>query len=668
MATGTISRTDGGACAAPGSCTGHVACIINNDLSQGIRILCSGQSPQDNSIPFHVSLNYQKALRPGAYIGGTGYAVGLGPGNIVVQGRGSGSLELIDYSTPSAPTVASRLRTQDIGGALSFATSGNYVIYATGGYGGFAIVDISDTSHPVMTSYTSCGDYSCDSLAVSGNYLFISTTNNGLLVFDISNKSAPTQLNSSNALLTGGYSASDMKVVGNYLYVADQRNGLDIIDISTPASPTHVGNFQTDKSGSNGGTAYGDATGLDVVGGYAYVAAYQEGLYIIDVSNPAAPTQAGVYTNGDYAWTVRVNGNYAYLANYNSGLEVIDVSNKAAPTLAGNYPDQRYTAVQYSGGKAFMGSGRDGLHIIDVSAPATPTLLGAVKTNGLPQHVSFYGNYAYVVDDSYYGTDNVFIYDVTDPRNASVLGSIHPAQGSISSSNVTGTRLYVSQCYNGLAIYDLTDPTSPSLVTRVTGSYDCLERMATNGNYLYATNGSTGMKSFQVLGGAPAEVGSLALGSQARDIKVSGSYAYVAMDGGIAVVDISTPASPSVAATYATTNPVYSLDLVGTTLYAASGNTGLIILDISTPASPSLAGTQDISGDARAVSVSGNHAYLGVFCDRVSAVNIVDPANTAMSGSANYIPGCISTVKVNGDYIWAAFMGGGLQILGKIPD
>ncbi len=63
--------------------------------------------------------------------------------------------------------------------------------------------------------------------------------------------------------------------MGNYAYIADFDNGLVVIDITDPTNPTFVG---TDK-------AAGYAFGVYVLGKYAYVAHNDEGLVILSISD-----------------------------------------------------------------------------------------------------------------------------------------------------------------------------------------------------------------------------------------------------------------------------------------------------------------------------------------------------------------------------------------------
>jgi hypothetical protein len=88
----------------------------------------------------------------------------------------------------------------------------------------------------------------------------------------------------------------------------------------------------------------GDARAVAVSGSRAFVADYDQGLRVVDVSNPLAPALgSGVPTPG-YAVDVVVSGSYAYVAIYDRGLQVVDVSDPLAPTPAGSV-DTPGTAV-----------------------------------------------------------------------------------------------------------------------------------------------------------------------------------------------------------------------------------------------------------------------------------------------------------------------------------
>jgi hypothetical protein len=66
----------------------------------------------------------------------------------------------------------------------------------------------------------------------------------------------------------------------------------------------------------------GNALGVAVAGGYAYVADFDGGLRVIDVSTPSTPVEVGFADTPGRAYDVAVSGGYVYLADSDAGLAV----------------------------------------------------------------------------------------------------------------------------------------------------------------------------------------------------------------------------------------------------------------------------------------------------------------------------------------------------------
>jgi len=69
---------------------------------------------------------------------------------------------------------------------------------------------------------------------------------------------------------------------------------------------------------------------MDTNGPIAAIAASDDGLILVDISNPAAPAVVGRLTFSSGVESVRLMGNYAYIL-VNSKLVTVDISNPAAP-------------------------------------------------------------------------------------------------------------------------------------------------------------------------------------------------------------------------------------------------------------------------------------------------------------------------------------------------
>ena len=109
----------------------------------------------------------------------------------------------------------------------------------------------------------------------------------------------------------------------------------------------------------------------------------------------------------------------------------------------------------------------------------------------------------------------------------------------------------------------------------------------------------------------PELVGSVDTPGNAKDVAVSGAYAYVAdHGGGIRVIDVSTPSAP---VEVGSTDAGYAggVAVAGSYAYVAAGlPLGLRVIDVSTPSTPVMVGFFDTPGWARDVAVSGGYATV----------------------------------------------------------
>ncbi len=139
---------------------------------------------------------------------------------------------------------------------------------------------------------------------------------------------------------------------------------------------------------------------------------------------------------------------------------------------------------------------------------------------------------------------------------------------------------------------------------------------------------------------------------QAYGVAISGTYAYVVDIGvGLHVVDISNPAAPTLAATYANTS-ANRLALYGNRVYVTGTNT-LEIIDITTPTNPVLLGSYTNSNFYMGqIATDGSTAYiLGYVMGTVNptqfqlaAVDVRTPASPTLLNMVNTNGGADVTV------------------------
>jgi len=161
---------------------------------------------------------------------------------------------------------------------------------------------------------------------------------------------------------------------------------------------------------------------------------------------------------------------------------------------------------------------------------------------------------------------------------------------------------------------------------------------------------------------APAPLGVVAIPGSANAVDANGSVAFVAAGGaGLVMVDVSDPTQPTVGATLAVGTNAEDVRVVGGRAYVAGG-TVLAIVDVSDPAVPKLLGSADTTGDARDVAVAGNLAAVAESATGIELFDVGDPrAPRRIAGLA--IPGSAKGIDLAGSVAVVAAGSGGVQVV-----
>ncbi|MCP4151612.1 MAG: hypothetical protein GY757_27965 [bacterium] len=470
------------------------------------------------------------------------------------------------------------------GGGRKTVLSGDYA-YVTIDIDGsaeiLAVVDVSEPTTPILagTWELEIPGGAINDMALNGSYMYLVAGMTTFLVMDITNPVEPVELSSVESC----YKTSkhqNLFVSGNYVFVASNiwtqvpselycRYGLFVLDISNASNPRYVSYLK-----------YGDsssfelmARGINVADGKAYMTTI-EGIWVTDISNPAAPETAGRYES-IYGKQIVAAGNTLYVAGERAGLVILDASNPASLNLIGQYNTEgKVKRLEIAGDYLYAAVYREGLQVLDISNPSAPELIGQYDYNSI-RDVSVKGNYAYLAG---------YTFKVLDISNPAAPTQVELAETwNVSYIFVDDQYAYLSgnrengQWQQGeMTIVDISDPLNPTLA----GQLD------TRGN---------------------------------GELYVDNNYAYYPYRGGIYIYDVSAPESISYI-NHFSSGSSYSLAaenicLDGNYIYAPNYNrydTGSILkaFDISTPAAPTLAGATEDSGLGTAACVKGNNIYV----------------------------------------------------------
>jgi len=298
-------------------------------------------------------------------------------GNYAYVAADSSGLQVIDVSSKLTPVIAGQDTSIFAKGGVQFiSVSIGDFLYMSGGFDGLHIMDVSDPTSPfsAAASFTvSGGDFSDVSISPSGGTLCSAAGMAGIRIYYGLNgsKSVPTPVAFDRAvgIVKSGDYCFATTIPGTFSGSAS----LHVIDVSNPDTATIVKSL----------TLNGSPSGIAIVGDYAYIAAGDPGMYVIDISTPTNPQVVGQTTAFSATGPIAVDATRmrAYLGTTDTvgfpedGLKIIDISNAASPAIIATADLPNWTGgvaaldgFVYATTYDLGGSATSQFHIVDVSA------------------------------------------------------------------------------------------------------------------------------------------------------------------------------------------------------------------------------------------------------------------------------------------------------------
>ena len=302
------------------------------------------------------------------------------------------------------------------------------------------------------------------------------------------NASDPLNITISSTFDIGGKTIG-LYASGDYLFMANAGGGLDILSVANPGNPTRISSVFLDAF----------AEEVIVSNNIAFVACYDEGVYAIDITNPAEPIILGLYVSPTTYHTyndLAILGNLLYVANGYAGVEIVDISNPSIPILLNSFTPGYGNAngIEIQGNFAYVVDGTYELAIFDISSSIHPSPLRSLTTYIWgPREVVASGDYLFVVNLY----DGFSIVDIKKPSQAEIIlhYNLDDYSFHFRHLDIWGEYVYLTNSYDGLFVFDCTDVTNPVLVQRYT-STDYFYEVCVYNNFVYLANGYNGVKIF----------------------------------------------------------------------------------------------------------------------------------------------------------------------------
>lgn len=242
----------------------------------------------------------------------------------------------------------------------------------------------------------------------------------------------------------------DLIKIGDLIYSIGNEK-LTITSVADPANPAVLGTL---------GDMGKDIRQICMLsdGKHVFISSRQNGCYIVNVENPAAPRLVSTYDSVEMATGVDTYGDYVFVCDRQYGVEIVDVSDLSNPKQCAIVRGGTAQSCKVVNGILYMGSWNErSVDMYDVRQPSEPEYLGSAKLKGKGDGIAVLtiGNKTY-------------LYAATGQHEAGVTENI--------SDNNPEEKLLANLKFgqgNGLDIFDVTDPANPIWLStsRIDGRY-----------------------------------------------------------------------------------------------------------------------------------------------------------------------------------------------------
>ncbi|MFI5253248.1 MAG: T9SS type A sorting domain-containing protein [Bacteroidota bacterium] len=470
----------------------------------------------------------------------------------------------------------------------------------------------------VDSGFTYLGEWDwgeCRAVAIRGRYLY---AGNGRLLqtFDISNPAQPHMVN--QFLAEGGINDIILNDTLAYLSVG----GVEVISISDSVHPAELGFLplpgayrMTAKDsivyiifdvvqGKIGAVSVSDPHS-PVLRSWTYTAGHfptlivwvDHYLYVsnivfvnsdlYDISQPDSFRYLGWAYIGSGAITAVAHDTLLYVGKDYGVIDVFGVSDVTNPVelsyiILDSTLTQQVSSLYLRDSSLYTGMVYPGLVKISVANPAMPkvTSVGIRRDDGFGR----YKGYSIAVSESSFIVSSQTGFDVyvENPQDSIYNKSFFPSAG-FGPLEITPDRIYVylSNGSSGLQILNVSKPIGPVRIGAI-GLHGAVYSTTLNGTYAYSAG--IGVSALDISNLAnPIELSYLPIAGGCYDIAYENGRAYVILDSGFAVIDVSNPVAIKLLGSYAPDIPFDQIAAKNGFVYLAGGDSGLIIYDARMP-------------------------------------------------------------------------------------
>lgn len=383
------------------------------------------------------------------------------------------NMVILDLQSPGGTVATMSTITDNTGNTIypnTLTLIGSYIYLSNGSGGHLYVINVADPAFPSIVASDTIDTKKGHKVHRNDHHAYMSDASGGYMVLDITDNAAPSVV-----LKTGSTQPKDVAVSGSYAYFAAGEAGLQIVDVSDPLSASVVKTL-TFGAGS-------DVSAVHISGNTLYAGDFAC-FRVVDISDPTLAhldsTVSTVFSPLEMTGTDSCL--YAGGGGYN--LQVWNVSSPSAPSLEKTIGTMDgWVQVSVSGNYAYLAASYSGLRIIDIGAASLINTVDTQRAYG----VAAANGYAYLADES----GSVFVYDVSSPSTVTTH-TCSVANAPYGTMTMIDDYLFVaSTWFTGFGVVDIINPATSFLACSY--SAGSIRKLVPSGEYLYGVDAVKGL-------------------------------------------------------------------------------------------------------------------------------------------------------------------------------
>ena len=458
----------------------------------------------------------------------------------------------------------------------------------------------------------------------------------------------------------------DLEIRGDYAFVADGTSAFQVL---------YIGDSDEFKIAGQISDIGGAPVAVAIQDTLAFLAVENQGLTIIDISDPPDPQIISFINRPGPIIDVAVNDQFACLLG--TELWVIAIDNPSRPGILGSVRIHDGREVLLDGNFVYVANDRGDpdVFIIDLEDPSNPNIVQEFEMGSVNDGISLRDEYLYCV-----GRSDLKILDISDPFEVEIIGEADGASGvskicvneqfafcvgsrglriysienpaepnevayhglfvSELEPQIVENTLYMPMGRNGINIYNVEDVEEPVELNPEISRHS-IEKVQFNNNLIYLIDNTKILRILDFTNpDRMVELGSMSVEGDILNLLVQDDYAYISTRSeGVIIADVSQPHNPQIVAQHRTQYPVFDVMIRGLDAYILESgeeeeeNVVLYRMNIENPSNPRNI-TWINSWDryqSPAIRTDGSNIFValnpGMFEDDIrSGVGIIDMA------------------------------------------